>query len=273
MSNIQLYQQNTSISIPTRDSEMQLALATPLIKDLSNKVLFDLLKDQITKSYIIARFTSPEANELTLITDETMKVFKSRLGSIRRDEIAILFTRGLSKDYGDYKGLSFITFVDWAKAYLKEDSRIKLTTPVELKQEPTPEQKFSIALSNTINAYQDFKEQKDISLVASTIYRFLVRLKCLKYTDEEKEDFISDATINVNNSLLSQKSTTMDKYKRLEIVRVLEDSQKLEQKIIIEAQRLGLYCYFGGLDTDEITVEQLIKLINEKKADYLKPRM
>jgi hypothetical protein len=260
MSEIQLYQNTTSLSaLPQRETEIRLALQSIMIKDISDIELYEIFKASISKCYVMTRFFAPEGNELKLISDETMKMAKSRFGNLRVEEISIAFTRGLAKEYGDYMGLSFITFVEWIKNYMKEEARINLTKPAPVvKSEPTKEERFDLAVSNAVNAFEAYKIGRDISLIAPVVYRFLRGIKCFAYSEQEQAVFISEATNEVINELTAEQANTLDKFKRIDIGRTLNNAQKMEDKIIIQAQRLGLYAYFQTLILDEVDLKKLL---------------
>jgi hypothetical protein len=266
MNEIQLYQKpNDLASLPQRVAEIQAALSSRMIKDLSEPELFEVFKSNISKCYVISRFAAPEGIELTVIIDETMKMAKARFGNLRSDEISIAFTRGIAKEYGDYMGLSFITFVEWLKAYMKEEARINLTTPVpEVKTEPTREEKFDLFVTNALQAFSGHRAGKDISLVASSVYRFLRRLDLFVYSEEEQEEFINRAQKEVIAHLHMKKSTVLDKNVRNQIERQLSAPETLEQTIILQAQRLGLYAYFQSLIIEEGDLKQLLAAKKEQ---------
>jgi len=263
MSKIEIYKKENILIIPERDNEIQFALESRMIKDVPNKELFELMKAIIIKSYVVSRFTSPSGDELAMITDETLKTAKSRYGSLRERELPILFTRGVAKEYGDYKGLSFPTFVDWFRAYLKEESRIKLTTPIQETKEPTLQERFNVASKNAMDAYLAYQLGRDIGMVAPSVYRFLRGIKLFKYTDDEQLEFIGQAKLETIAYLNSKKANTADKFKRLDIARILEnlnleENLALNEKVVVQAQRLGLYAYFQTLMMDEADLQELI---------------
>lgn len=262
MSNLEIYNNNSSLQI----NQIQIALTSQMIKDIPNDKLFEILKTIVAKAYAVSRFTPPEGIELTWMVDETMKVLKSRHGSLRYQELEILFSRGLSKEYGDFKGLSMITFVDWAKAYMKEEIRVKLLTPKEEVKIPSVEERFTIALNLALNTFSDFKNSKSILLQGSTVYRFLNRLKIVQYNEEEQADFMNEARQQIINEKTLEKSQTSNKYVRNEINRQLDDLSSLQEKIVLRAQHNGLVVFFQECIMEETDLEALIK---EKGKEFL----
>lgn len=266
MNELQLHHNTASLTAaPKRETEIQLALQTRMIKDISDLELYEIFKANISKCFVISRFAAPEGNELKAISDETMKMAKSRFGNLRVDEINIAFTRGLAKEYGDYMGLSFITFTDWLKAYLKEEARINLTKPApEVKPEPTREERFNLGVYNALNAFEGYSVKRDISLMAPTVYRFLRKINLFAYNEQEQEEFINQAQKDVIAHLQAKKATVLDKNVRNQIARQLEAPETLDQTIILQAQRLGLYAYFQELIVNDTDLKQLLSVKKEE---------
>jgi hypothetical protein len=271
MNSLQLYQQPTALAeIPNRDKEIAFALSTPLFSSLPKNEAYNVMKAAITKSYLLAKFECPIGSELQLITDETMKVFQSRFGTIRQSEIEVCFIRGVMGDYGKYMGLALPSFSQFAIGYLKEESRIKLTTKVEEKKEPSLEQRFETAKNLALKTFNDFNEGKSIELQGATVYRFLAKLGIIKYSDEEQEDFMTGAYNEVIAKKQREKVTSLDKHLRQQITIELSKPEMLNDKIKLTAQHNGLLAYFQELSFDDKAKEQLTNIINEQGKQYLK---
>lgn len=260
MSNIKLYHQQNLSEIPHRDMIIQQALQSRMLKDITHADLFNHFKKMITKSYITSRYATPEPYEMEMIIDETMKMAKDRYGSLREDEVEIAFSRGVTREYGDFKGLSFPTFIDFIKGYMKEESRIKLTKPVEAASgPPSMEEQFAVAKQNALKAFEDFKKQNDIHLVAPVTFRFLRYLKLIVLAKEESESILKEAKQRVLTDLRMKQSGTTDKNLYKEIENQIGSEATMEEKSKFEAQRLALYTYFQQLMLEETDLEQLIE--------------
>lgn len=266
MSNIKLYQQPDALSlIPQSDCEIHVALQSRIFSAIPNDEAYDIMKNHITRAYVSARFEMPNAQELVIIVDETMKVFKSQFGSIREDEIPLCFSRGIRGNYGEFKGLALPALSKFAQCYLKENSRLKLLTPVETKTEPTKEQKFEIGKNLALSTLQKFLEEKPIDIEGATVYRFLRKLGIVVYSEEEQSEFLELAKDQVIASRTREKFTSLDKHVRATIEKELNDMSLLETKIIHTAQHNGLVQYFQSLSFEDQPIAYLTNLINEKK--------
>lgn len=264
MSELQLYKQhNLDISnFSKRDIEIYEALQSPMIKDLTDAECFELFRHSINKAYLIAVYSPPATEQFTVLVDETMKKAKNTYGFIRAKELPLIIIRGCSKEYGEFMGLSFITFVDWIGSYVKDKKRIELTTPVKETKEPTLQERFEIASKNAMDAFLAYQIGKDISLVAPTVYRFLRGIKLFEYTPDEQQEFWDQAEQDVLKELRLKKSVTIEKFRRDEIERMLTGEQSIEDKITAQQRRLGLYSFFQSIMMEESDLQQLI---NERK--------
>ena len=269
MSELQLYKQpNLDLSqYSKREVEVFQALQSPMIKDVEDIKLFEAFRHVINKSYLMTVYTAPEPSQFTVIVDETMKMAKSKFGFVRLNELPLIFVRGCSKEFGEFMGLSFITFSDWFAGYIKDQTRIKFTTPVKEEKIPTLQERFEIARQNAMQAFLSYQVGKDISLVAPIVYRFLRGIKLFVYSDSEQEEFMSEAKINVLHQLKMQKEISLDKFKRLEIEKMINGEISFDDKVVLQAQRLGLYAYFQELILNESDLQELI---NQKKPSNTK---
>ncbi|HMI01833.1 MAG TPA: hypothetical protein VK541_05080 [Pedobacter sp.] len=126
MTEIEIYKQNALAEIPATELEVFQALSSRMIKDVPAAVLFDVFRAAVVKCYALTRFECPRGEEFTLIVDQTMQTAKKKYGTLREAEVIIAFTRGTLKEYGEYMGLSIVSFIGFIKGYVNEVSRIKL---------------------------------------------------------------------------------------------------------------------------------------------------
>lgn len=261
---IKLYQQNIELSrYPKREADIYSALQTRLISSLEEKELYNILKSNISKSYATANFTAPEPNQFMLIVDETMKYYRDRFGFIREAEINLIFTRGLAKEYGPFMGLSFITFVDWAKAYAKDLVRIKLTSAPKETNKPTDEEMYQLKKTNALSALNEFKAKGTCGRYALDVYDFFCELKLIDLSQEEKNEYWRLAKQEYQQYLNSQraKMITMEDKRKLdkEYAEALEGGKTA--RFVVISKRLIVDDYFRTIVMEET---DLLTLIEQK---------
>jgi hypothetical protein len=262
---IQLYKQNLPYSelanMPKRELEVMQALNSRMLKDTPDFENFIIFKNCIVKAYLISRFTSPVAGEVTVLIDETAKSFKKNLGTIREDEVPILFERGISKEYGDYMGLGFISFVDWGKAYIKDQARIKLTTPIKETKIPSIDEIYQISKSNALEAFKEFKSKGTCGRFASVVYQFLLDQKIVYQTKEERIEYWNQAKQEYSEYLNTVMANPVDMDEKKKIQKdyqsFLEGGK--QDRLIIISRRLVVDDYFRGLEMESIELETVLK--------------
>ncbi len=246
-------------------------LEEPAFKQKYNKV-YNVVMVAVVKCYLDLNWNQPKETDLKLWVSELTKNIQSHAAykTLRLKEIPIAFAEGIRKEYGDYMGLGVVWFEMFLRGYLKSPYRTELgkslpKLALEAPKQPSPEEKFKVYATNAIKAFNDYKQEKDISLLAAAVYRFLYRLKLVEYSEDELVVFIEKATINVRNQLLSKRGTSIDKTQRQLIDNILGNEMELEQKVKFEAQRLACYEYFKTLEFDDADLSQII---DQKKLEY-----
>jgi len=252
--------QTTNNQVQISEPKAHILLNEPAFK-LKEATVFNKVLVEVAKSYLHLGWKQPADHDLNIMISELTKNIQDKYKQLRIEELPDAFSNGIRKEYGEYMGLSVVTFEMFIKGYLNSRYRSDLAKSIpaiEAPKEPTREEKFNLARYNAISAFLSYQNQKDITLVAPSVYRFLRKLNLLSYEEAEQAEFIEQATKEVKEDLVRQQATVIDKYKRLEIGRQLENSQTMEQKIIIQAQRLGLYAYFQELIMEETDLKELL---------------
>ena len=257
--------QVTGASLTTQ--KQHILLNPPAFKEDYDDV-YNVVLTATARSYSDLDFKAPVKKDVDLMVSRLTKNIQEKYKQIRTQEIPTAFANGIRREYGEFIGLSVITFEMFIRGYLNSRYRSDLAKSmpvIEAPKEPTKEEKFNLASFNAIQAFLSYSKGKDITLVAPSVYRFLVRLKLISYEEAEQAEFITQAQKDVEEDLIRQRATVLDKYKRLEIGRQLEAPQTLEQKVILQAQRLGLYAYFQEL----IMEENDLKVLLEDKKQHI----
>lgn len=259
---IKLYQQPVDLALyPKREQEVFNALQTTLINAKPEIELYDVFKKQITHAYMISMFTPPEPVAFQAIVDETMKKYKSMFGFLREGEINLIFTRGLAKEFGDFMGLSYITFVDWAKAYAKDLIRIKLTSEPKLNNKPSDDERYQLKKINALSALKEFKEKGSCGRFALDVYNFFEEIKLITLSQEEKNEYWRLAKVEYKLHLDRQAALLV----------TMEDKRKLDRdyssaleggktaRFIVISKRLIIDDFFRQIIMEETDLLSLIE--------------
>ncbi|MBB6236528.1 hypothetical protein HDC90_001140 [Pedobacter sp. AK013] len=240
-------------------------LANPPAFTLPENDTFNAILAEIIKAYNALAWKLPLAADLSLMAEQLNANVRENYKQIRCAEIAIAFSFGIRKEYGEFMGLSLITFEMFIKGYLNSRHRAELAKSLpspDLKKEPTPVEKFKTAAGNAMETFLAYQANRDVTVVAPVVYRFLMKIKIIQYDDDAKQTFLNQAVIDVVKDLNMQKTMTTNRDLYNTINKILQTPSKIEDKAILQAQRLGLYAFFDSVMAFDIDLQELI---NEKR--------
>jgi len=87
------------------------------IKELDSKSITNFLIDQISIVYVKTGKNIPESRELNITIQQFKKYLERDWPGVKLEWIEKAFERGVEKQYGEYYGVSYVTFTDWMKGY------------------------------------------------------------------------------------------------------------------------------------------------------------
>jgi len=138
-----------------------------------------------------------EADRDYLVNQLTDNVIK-HYPAIRLNEIPEAVWQGVRGRFGEYYGLSLVTFERFIEQYLLSDKRTGLVKALPAddapRPAPDPQTQFETAKENALRALQRKRDKKDISAMATSVYNFLDQIKLVVFTTREKNDMMADAT-------------------------------------------------------------------------------
>lgn len=271
---IQKYNPNSTAVFDGSEKSILNAIESEFVNNVNDDTLEDKLFDLINKTHLIAGIKhSGDVNELNATVSEIIAELRFNKNNIRIDEIEIAFKNGAHKKYGDYFGLNAVSFCGFIKSYVLDPNRleaIKIKYMLEEKKEPSLQERFEIAKNLALSTFQQFIDGQPIELQGATVYRFLAKLKIIKYSDEEQADFMEGAKTIVIDNKKREKFTSLDKHVRATIEKELNNLTLLDTKIKHMAQHNGLTNYFASLSIGSETPKaDLLNSINQQAKQYL----
>jgi len=126
------------------------------------------------------------------LTDNIMK----RYPSIRVSEIPDAIADGIRGRFGEFYGLSVVTFERFIEQYLHTDKHqqlVKELPPPVQAPVPDTQTRFITAKNNALQALERKKTGKDIAAMAPHVYNFLNQLQLLPFTGAEKYEMLAEA--------------------------------------------------------------------------------
>lgn len=179
--------------IKSIDSALQYAP----IRDKSEKEIKTALFTIISRAYAL-RGTAIEKDDVRFISSELNRSICERFPFLTIQEIGIAIDKGVKKDYGEYYGLSVVTFLDWIRAYSKSDEyyearRIRADRALPEKVPPTPEEIEKQKRDSLVWAFHFYQDKKFLIDYQNTCYRYLVDNGILKLSEDDKKQIVEEA--------------------------------------------------------------------------------
>ena len=202
-------QQSTSGQLPARttahtstpvkvDNTGVAILKQQMVNQLPKKDVFAVVLMSIAKAFIDTGTKEiSEADRNYLVNELTDNIIK-RYPSIRLNEIPEAIWQGVRNRFGEFYGLSLVTFERFIEHYLLSDKRTGLVKALPgddlPPSAPSLQTQFETAKENALRALQRKKDKKDLSAMSPSVYNFLDSIKLIAFTVREKNDMMADAT-------------------------------------------------------------------------------
>jgi len=173
-----------------------------LKQDMINKLpkidVFNVITMSVARAFADTNTKEiSEADRDYLVNQLTDNVIK-HYPAIRLNEIPEAVWQGVRGRFGEYYGLSLVTFERFIEQYLLSDKRTGLVKALPAddlpKAAPDLQTQFETAKENALRALQRKGDKKDISAMATSVYNFLDQIKLVEFTTREKNDMMADAT-------------------------------------------------------------------------------
>lgn len=249
--------------------QQQHVLQQPAIRQENGNDIFTVVKASVGKAILDLNWKEP--GDIEYLTKELTRMIQLRFPSIRLIEIPKAIEKGIRKEYGDYHGLSVVTFENFISSYLKSAERIEMGKEIARlsePKEPSDDDKFTLAKNLVLDALEAKKRLQIITSPSISIYDFLDRLKLIPFTIDEKWQFIREAEDELKTEKSFESSIERDRNKRNNLVAFLERLQSKQEPDAVKqrAKRIAVNEYLASCLLDEIDIEVLI----ESKREFYK---
>lgn len=238
-------------------------LLKPMIIEYAKSEVFTVIRASVAKCYADLNFKAISTPDKEYLVNELTNNILNRYPGIRLEEIPNAFQLGIRGEFGEFMGLSVITFENFIKNYLESQHRLKLAETLPRLQEknvPTKDEIFEISQNNALLAYEKFKAGMDYELLATITYSFLDDLSLLNYSSKDKIEFIEIAKQELLNAAKSKKLFEFDRSERNKLDNLIKDitSHTENQKVIIQAKRIALRVFFECISLNDNNLSDII---------------
>ena len=173
-------------------------LKQDMVKNLPKRDLFNIVREGVARAFADTNTKEISDEDRNYLVNELTDNILKYHPAIRLNEIPEAIAQGVRGRYGEFYGLSVVTFLRFIEQYLFSEKRTGLVKEQVIDDEPKPvpslQTQFETAKHNAMHALQRKKDKKDISAISTSVYNFLDGLTLLQFTKNEKYDMMADAT-------------------------------------------------------------------------------
>jgi len=242
------------------------------VKYEDENVVFEAIKAAIAISFAHLEAKALPERKMDFLVNEVTDAIIEKYPGIRISEIKTAFANGIRGEYGEYFGLSVVTFENFVKSYILSPERANLgkTVPaLEAPTMPTSHTMFETAKSNVLEALRSFQNKtKTFERIALAAYNFLDQIKLITFTNEEKWDFVDEAKVELKRMLENQKATETKPAERRKIVSTIDEllNNGCKDQVINVSKTLALKAFFESIILEE---RDLAHEIDEQKGLFI----
>lgn len=254
-------------------TRVQQQLLAPGVRECAPTEIFDVVRLAVAKAIADLNHRATEQETYYMVNELTDNII-DHYPSLRISEIPGIIARGIRGHYGDFFGLSVISFEKFISAYMNSDQRLQAVhslppPPDDAPREvPTEAQQFETMVQNTLHAYQRKAEGKNYDSLAALVYNFLDRLHLLQFTTAEKYDMMQDAA-RLLSAEIKIKLLCAPGYQRHELQRNMQAyadaltgsplSAEQHAQVIRKAKQLAVEAFFNELDLNGQGLQEVLR--------------
>ncbi len=248
------------------------------VRHTPKKQVFDMVLISVAKAYADLNIKGLTPTERDYLVNELTDNIIARHPSIRISEIPLAITEGIRGKYGEFYGLSVVSFERFIEQYLLSDQRTRavkeMPAPEAEKRIPGRAEQFALAKSNVLMALRRKQDGKPIDSMAGSVYDFLDRLQLLHFSTDEKYDMMADAAREMVSEL-KFKAITARSHERTALKREISAytaaltggplTAAQHQHIIRISKRLALDAFLQQVMLEEL---DLAGMIEEMRKEF-----
>jgi len=259
-------------------TRVQQQLLAPGVRECDPADVFDVVRLAIAKAIADLSHRATEQETYYMVNELTDNII-DHYPSLRISEIPGIIARGIRGHYGEFFGLSVISFEKFIAAHMASEQRLQairsLPPPPDdtPREAPTAAQQFETMVQNTLQAQQRKAEGKYYDSLAALVYGFLDRLHLLHFTTKEKYDMMQDAA-RLLSAEIKAKLLCAPGYQRQELQRNMQafadalngTALNAEQhtQVVRKAKQLAVEAFFNEVDLNGLVLEEVLRRVGNE---------
>jgi len=255
-----------------KPSAMALALKSERLIDLPENIAKSKLMDIVSKTEFELGYKSSDAKQMAMTCNLLLEEIKTEFKAIRIDELPIAFKKGARGEYGEFFGLSVVTFNKWLNGYQVSEQRrealksIRDAEPLTVKH-PSKAEALKMFLEMWVRRYTEYKKSGVIKFdTPFRDYRILWENGLINHDQSEREMFIEQAKFEFTKDFEKNRkgfalTNKVIYFKNKSIVERIDGEDLTvddEPEIINLACELAIKDYFATCNDFEAKVNKVI---------------
>lgn len=176
------------------------ALAYTKLRDTQVHHRLTQLKGVIARPFAL-KGTDVAPEDLSFIASELSIILEEKYGFLSMEEVKIALDNGVKKAYGEYYGLSVITFLDWIAAYVTSQERRRAMEEIERNRQPQ-EDPETTGRKNLLAAIR-MRQQKIAYPSLEGSHQYLVKKGIIKDQDHLEVTQEAEASVDAREKKIS----------------------------------------------------------------------
>jgi len=243
------------------------------VRKVPKRDVFNAVLTGVAKAFADMNVKSVSAPDRDYMVNELTDNIIARYPAIRISEIPVAIGHGVRGRYGEFYGLSVVTFERFIEQYLLSEDRIRAAKEIVRdevgRRIPSKEEQFATAKSNVMLVLKYKKCGKSFDSMAATVYDFLDRLGLLQFTRDEKYDMMADAC----RELVGELKYKLQNTSGIERVAIKNDisaytasltggglTNTQKQEVIRISKRLALDAFLQQVMLEELDLEGMVEM-------------
>jgi hypothetical protein len=201
----------------------------------------------VGKAYALTGFKAPSYDDANFMVNELSREVARNHKNLTLEELSEAMDLGAKKTFGEYMGLSVVTFSGWFTAFKNYQKRIDELHAAN-KPKPTmidlsDKQKKEIAEESIRVMLEHFKKTGEVLNMGNANFRYLWNSGQIRFDAEQAQKYLDIAMENVTESLMEQRQTAKETINRGEVKRLdnlMDSLTDTDTAVKIEAGKLAI---------------------------------
>lgn len=216
----------------------------PLVKDADQDLLQNVINISLGKACKSSGFKIT-SEDYSFILKELIVDVKSNFKNIRISEIGIAFDRGIKKIYGEYMGLSVVTFSNFLRLFQQDQDRLEILRSLEPEKKELPMPKWD-GTNRYNELLEEYKKNGTCEDTGNLVYDWLVETGKIKVGYGSK--FYNEAKFQLMQENKKRMLTELNMAIRQTLNKQIESIENNQSnETIVRAKKLAVNAYFKSV--------------------------